>query len=296
MKWKPILFMLASVFLFTTANVCVKEIKYLPTVQLVFMRSLISLAICASYVVTLKSPFLGINKKWLYIRGLMGMVALSLFFYTIQHIPLASATTIQYLSPVFTVILAMLFLGQKVKTIQWLFLSIAIAGIIMVKGFDPRVPFSFLIIGVCSAFLAAVAYFATMKCKNTDHPVTIVMYFHLIAVPVMGIILLPEWGSVQLLNSAMLDFPKWISIGWYEWGMGAVIGVFSVLAQILMAYAIHAEDASIVTPIKYFGAIIALAIGYFHFNESLSTTSIIGIMLVIAGVTLNTFVKRKSIQ
>ncbi|MGB1032511.1 MAG: EamA family transporter, partial [Flavobacteriales bacterium] len=114
--------MLASVFLFTAANVCVKELSHLPTVQLVFMRSLVSLAICASYVVTLKSPFLGVNKTWLYIRGFTGMIALSLFFYTIQHIPLASATTIQYLSPVFTVVLAMFFLGQKVRKIQWLFL------------------------------------------------------------------------------------------------------------------------------------------------------------------------------
>lgn len=285
--------MLASVFLFTTANVCVKEIGHLPTVQLVFIRSLVSLAICASYVATLKSPFLGVNKKWLYIRGFVGMVALSIFFYTIQHIPLASATTIQYLSPVFTVILAMLFLNQGVRPIRWLFLAIAIVGILLVKGFDPRVPVSFLLIGTLGAFLAAVAYFATMKCKHTDHPVTIVMYFHIIAVPVMGTILLPDWGELQVTAATSLDFPSWTSIGLYEWGMGAVIGVFSVLAQILMAYSIHAEDASIVTPIKYIGAILALAIGFFYFDEALSGTSIFGIFLVIAGVTLNTLVKRK---
>ncbi|MDA0882304.1 MAG: DMT family transporter [Bacteroidetes bacterium] len=276
MKWGPIIQMFFSVVLFTLANVCVKELSFLPTTQLVFMRSLVSLVLCAIYVSRLKSPFFGVNKKWLLIRGFFGMIALSLFFFTIQNIPLASATTIQYLSPVFTVILAMLFLGQKVRKIQWLFLAIAMLGIVLVKGFDPRVSIAFLAIGTLSAFLAAVAYFATMKCKTTDHPVTIVMYFHLIATPVMGTVSIGSWEA----------------IGAYEWGLGIIIGVFSVLAQVLMATAILREDAAIITPIKYIGAIFAVSIGYFYFNEALSPLSLLGIALVITGVTLNTLNKR----
>ena len=295
MNWKPILQMLASVVLFTIANICVKVLGDLPTVQLVFMRSVVSLIVCTVYVLTLPSPFFGVNKKWLYVRGFVGMVALSLFFFTIQNIPLASATTIQYLSPVFTVLLAMLFLGEKVKKIQWLFLVISMVGIGLVKGFDPRVPIGFLFIGITSSFLAAVAYFATMKCRDTDHPATIVTYFHLLAVPIMGVIILPNWPS--LTSGISLDFlPVWQSIGWREWALGIIIGLFSVAAQILMGFAIHNEDASVVTPIKYIGAIIALGIGFIYFDEVLEFWSVIGIMLVITGVTLNTIVKRKRPQ
>ena len=52
----------------------------------------------------------------------MGMIALSGFFHTVQHIPLASATVIQYFSPVFTVLLALFFLKERHKW-QWLFLG-----------------------------------------------------------------------------------------------------------------------------------------------------------------------------
>ncbi|MFT6184277.1 MAG: drug/metabolite transporter (DMT)-like permease [Flavobacteriales bacterium] len=52
------------------------------------------------------------------------------------------------------------------------------------------------------------------------------------------------------------------------------------------------EEASAVVPIKYVGAILALGIGYFFFHEELSLTAIFGIFLVIAGVTLNTFIKK----
>lgn len=268
--------MLLSVVLFTAANVFVKEISHLPTTQIVFIRSSISLVLCAAFVIYKGYPFFGVNHKWLIIRGVFGMIALTLFFYTIQHIPLASATVIQYLSPVFTVILAMIWLRQRVRPIQWLFLALAIIGVIMVKGFDPNVPFRFLLIGAVSAFLAAVAYFSTMKCKSTDHPVTIVMYFHLIATPVMGSVSYSEWHPLSI----------------NEWLMGLAIGILSVLAQIAMAFAIHREDASVVTPFKYVGAILALAIGYYRFGESLSLFSIAGIFLVIIGVTLNTLARR----
>lgn len=268
--------MLVSVVLFTAANVLVKMIGFLPTAQIVFLRSSISLALCAAYVVYRGFPFFGYNRKWLIIRGVFGMTALTLFFYTIQNIPLASATVIQYLSPVFTVILAMTWLGQRVRPIQWLFLMLAIIGVVMVKGFDPNVPLRFLLIGAVGAFFAAIAYFATMKCKATDHPVAIVMYFHLIATPFMG--------GVSALD--------WQPIGLQEFSMGMAIGVLSVLAQVAMAFAIHQEDASVVTPFKYVGAIFALGIGYYMFDESLSFLSICGIILVVLGVTLNTLARR----
>lgn len=279
MKVSGALLMLISVFLFTTANVLVKLIADLPTTQIVFLRSSISLVLCASFVLYKGFPFFGKNKKWLIIRGTFGMIALTLFFYTIQNIPLASATVIQYLSPVFTMILAMIWLKQKVRPIQWLFLAVAFTGVLFVKGVDnTEVPLKFLFIGGLSAFLAAVAYFATMKCKYTDHPVLIVMYFHLIATPVMGTISLANWEPISL-NTTLI---------------GLSVGVLSVVAQVSMSAAILKEDASAVIPIKYVGAILALGVGYFFFGEQLSLTAIFGIFLVIAGVTLNTFVKRPS--
>jgi drug/metabolite transporter (DMT)-like permease len=74
--------------------------------------------------------------------------------------------------------------------------------------------------------------------------------------------------------------------------IGLSVGVLSVIAQVAMAAAILKEEASAVVPIKYVGAILALGIGYFFFHEELSLTAIFGIFLVIAGVTLNTFIKK----
>jgi drug/metabolite transporter (DMT)-like permease len=271
-----ILYMLLSVLLFTTANVLVKTIGYLPTTQIVFLRSVISLILCAGYVVYRGFPFFGVNRKWLIIRGVSGMIGLTLFFYTLQHIPLATATVIQYLSPVFTVLLALFYLQQKVRPVQWVFIAMALGGVIVVNGLDPDVPLRFVLIGVISAFFASVAYLATIKCKASDHPVLIVMYFHLLATPIMG-------------GVSMLD---WTPVSWPEVLTGLAVGVLSVIAQVAMAVAIMREDASLVTPFKYVGAAIAWGVGVVLFDEHIGVLGILGIAIVTSGVILNTLARR----
>ena len=269
--------MLTSVVLYTSANLCVKELSHLGTFQLVFLRSAVSLVLCGVYLLRAGIPLLGNNRRWLFVRGLVGMIALAGFFHTVRHIPLASATVIQYFSPVFTVLLALLFLKERVYRLQWLFLGLAIVGIIMVKGFDPRVSWGMWSLGLMSACLAAVAYLATMKCRDTDHPVGVVIWFHLMAVPVMGTLSLGDWSP--------------LSSG--DWTLALAIGVLSSAAQVLMTVALHKEDAGMVMPFKYFGAVLALAAGWWGYGEGMSALSLAGMALVVASISANTFLKAR---
>ena len=271
--------MLVSVVLYTSANLCVKELAHLGTFQLVFLRSVVSLVLCVAYLKTRGISLLGNNRRWLILRGVMGMLGLAGFFHTVRHIPLASATVIQYFSPVFTVLLALVFLNERVRKWQWMFLGLALVGIVMVKGFDPRVPWAMWGLGLMSACMAAVAYLATMKCRDTDHPVGVVIWFHMLAVPVMGTLSLPAWTPM---------------VGG-EWMLALAIGVLSIAAQVLMTVALHNEDAGMVMPFKYLGAVLALAIGWWGYGEDMSTLSLCGMGLVVASISANTVFKaRKS--
>lgn len=269
--------MLSSVVLYTTANLCVKELAHLGTFQLVFLRSAVSLVLCAVYLKRKGLPLLGNNKRWLVLRGLMGMIGLAGFFHTVRHIPLASATVIQYFSPVFTVLLALAFMQERVHKWQWFFLGSALVGIVMVKGFDPRVSWGMWGLGLMSACCAAVAYLATMKCRDTDHPVGVVIWFHLLAVPVMGLLSWGEW-------TAMVDV---------DWGLAVATGVLSIAAQVLMTVALHNEDAGMVMPFKYLGAVLALGIGWWGYGEHMSTLSLLGMALVVLSISANTVLKAR---
>ena len=281
--------MLLSSISFALVNLMVKiladrkdafpEIQNYPEFELVFFRCVISLIICIAIIRAKKIPFFGVNKKWLLIRGMAGATGLTLFFYTLTNLPMAIATIVQYSSPIFTIIFAIYLNHQKVKPIQWLFFIIAMSGVAVIslgKVENASIQPFWILIGLISAVFSGIAYNAIIKCTHTDEPITVVMYFPLVAAPIMFVLLLAT-GYV---------IPQGI-----EWLLLLLIGIFTQIAQICMTRAFNTESAAKVTPIKYIGAIYAVAIGYFVFDETLSLYAVIGIILVLIGVLLNTFFK-----
>jgi len=272
---KSILYIVISTACFAVVNFLVKFLDTIPTSEIVFFRSVITLVITFSMVLKLGLPVFGNNKKWLLVRGIAGATSLTIFFYTLKEIPMATATTIQYLSPFFTVVIAIYLLNEKVKKIQWFWFAVAFAGVVMIKGFDDRVSWSWLGLGILSAFLSAIAYNAIMKCRNTDHPYTIVMAFPLVAAPVTGI-----WASTE-----------WVNPVGQEWMIILIIGLFTQVAQVFMIRALNTGTPAVVTPFKYLGVIYALFLGYFFFDETFTALSLMGMGLVLTGVILNSFTK-----
>lgn len=272
-----IAWMISATVLYTAANLCVKSLAHLPTEELVFLRSATSLILAGSWLLWKGKSLLGVNRKWLLIRGIFGTIGLATFFHTIRFIPLASATVIQYLSPIFTVLLAARFDGQRgMRPVQWVFFGLAFLGVLMVKGFDPRISWLYLGLGITSAICAAVAYLATMKCRDTDHPVGVVIWFHLVAVPVTG-----TWTAFT-----------WVPPVGHEWLLALAVGVLSILAQVAMTHALHRGEANVVMPFKYLGAILAFVFGLLLFDERLNAYALAGMILVIASLITNTLYKR----
>ena len=277
LKNKGILFILISVGTFSVINVLVKSLPGIPAHEIIFFRSVISLLFSLIHLRIIGVSPLGNNRKWLIIRGLAGITALTMFFHTLKNMPLASAVTIQYLSPVFTVLLAIVINKQPVKRIQWLFLGMALFGVALIKGWDSRISIPMLGLGILSAFFAGLAYNAVIKCRKTDHPVVVVLYFPLIATPIMAI-----WSWLD-----------WVQPIGKDWLILIAIGILTQLAQIYMTKALHADHASRITPFKYFGTLFAVFLGYAIFDERLHWLSLTGMALVVLGVVLNTRQKLK---
>lgn len=261
--------------------------KY-PIPEIILFRSIITFSICYVVIKQKGLPLLGNNKKWLVIRGITGTIALTLYFYTLNNLPIAIAATIQYLSPIFTVLLAIFILKEKVKPIQGLFFLIAFLGIIFIsfsKSLSEDESISnvnpwWIVVGVISAAFAGMAYNAIAKCKSTDAPITVVMYFPLIAIPVMSVLTAFDYVVPQ----------------GKEWGIILIIGVFTHIAQIFATKSLHAANTATVTPFKYLGSIYAFVLGLFLFDEVISLYAIAGMFLIIIGVLGNTLVRSKMLK
>lgn len=265
------LFMLLGIFCFAIVNAMAKLMAHIPVHELIFFRSIVSFTFCAWYVRRYGIPFWGNNRKWLALRGLLGLVALALFFSTIKNMPLATASVIQYLSPIFTVLIATRLNNQQVRPIQWLYFLIAFLGVVCVKGFDERVSLGWLLVGIVSAVFSGFAYNAIIRSKGTDHPMTIVMYFPMIALPITAVACAFDWVQPS---------------GW-DWLWLLLMSIFTQIAQYATTVALHTDDASKVTPWNYFGALFAVIIGYLLFDENVDYFSLLGMLLIVFGVVMN---------
>jgi len=273
MQDKSVQYMLLAGFFFAMMNVCVKYVSHLPTLEVVLFRSIFSL--CVTYYLLRKNniPPLGNNKGTLTLRGIAGCLGLIGSFYTLQHIPLASAVTINYLSPFFTAILGIFIVKQKVRAIQFLYFAISITGVILLKGFDFRISTLDLIIGLGAAFFAGVAYNMIARAKNDEHPLVIIFYFPLLTIPVAAVYCLYDWTTP-------------IGIDWFYL---LLIGIFTQLAQYYMTLSYQTANLAKVASLNYLGVIYALGFGYFIFDESFSTMSFVAIGIILLGVLLNLF-------
>lgn len=257
--------------------------KY-PAHELVFARSLISFSISFVIIKYRGLPVLGNNRKWLLLRGTAGMFALTIFFFTLHTLPLAIASTLQYLSPIFTVMIAAQLFKEKVSSMQYISSFIAFGGVLLIgyngiMGSVNGEPISlfWMVMGVLSAILSGVAYNAISKLKTTEAPINIVIYFPMLALPLTGI-----WCLFDF------TFPKGI-----EWLLLLTIGIFTQIAQVLMTKAFMHTNTALVAPFQYVGAIYALLSGWFVFNEQLEIWSLLGIVLVLMGVVLGTVFRSK---
>ncbi len=267
--------MLISVLGFALMNLTVKYLHRLPATELVLFRSMVSLVLSFYFLKRRNVSPWGVQKKYLIARGVFGVAALSMFFYTLQELPLGSAITIQYLSPIFTALFGIFILKEKVRWWQWFFFAFSFSGIALIKGFDASISPLLFFMGLGSAISAGLAYNFIRKVKNTDHPLVVVLYFPLIATPVMAVVSIFNW--VQ-------------PIGW-EWLLLLLMGVLTQIAQINMTKALQLVEVNEITGLKYLGVIFALGFDYFLFDHQYSSIVLIGMFMVVGGVILNLLFK-----
>lgn len=264
-------YILASTFFFALMNIGVKYLSHIPAHEVVFFRAFVSLIIC--YVMIRRKglhPW-GNNKKLLILRGLAGTAALTMYFYTLQNMPLASAATIQYLSPIFTIIIAGFIVKEKTRPVQWLFFLVSFVGVLMIKGFDPRVSPADLAIGVSAAVCSGFAYNFIRKLKGQDDPLVVVLYFPMVTVPLIGAYTLFHWVTPKPM----------------EWLILVLIGIVVTIAQVFMTKGYQLERASNVSNFNYLGVVFALGFGFFIFDEMIEPLGLAGIVLIIGGVIMS---------
>lgn len=269
--------MFISTLCFALANVFVKQVSHLPAMEIVFFRCALGVIFCYVGLRKVGASLKGENRKLLLLRGLFGTTALYFFFLTVQNIPLASAMTIQYLSPIFTTLIAVFLLKESVKLFQWFCYALAFAGVVFIEQFDARISLFFLALGIVSAFCSGVAYNLVRTLRGREHPLTVVFHFQIIG----------------LLVGAAFTIFNWKSPADWDWLYLFFIGAFSQLGQIFLTDALQREKAASVAIVNYTGLLYGLLLGWLWFSEIQSFESFSGMILVVVGVVLSVIYSKR---
>lgn len=276
-----VLLKLAAIFLFTTMAAVVKAVSdEVPPGEAVFFRSFFAIPVIVAWLAMRGDLRYGLVAKrpmghvW---RGVLGTTAMGLTFAGLGMLPLPEVTAIGYATPIFTVILAALMLGERIRLVRISAVVLGLVGVMIMLW--PRLgsgaDFSdTATLGAVLILLATMArglvQIHIRQLVQTEHTAAIVFWFSMTA---SGLSLLtlpfgwvvPEPGTLALLVMA-----------------GLVGGV----AQILVTSAFRFAPASVLAPLDYSSMLFAILIGYVWFGELPTWVMLAGAVLVIAGNVL----------
>ena len=279
-------YMVLSAFGFSLMSVCVKyaSLEGIPVLEIVAARALVSLILSYADIRYKKIPVFGQKKGLLLLRGLIGSCALVCVYYAITHLPLAEATVLQYLYPIFTAVLALFFLKEQVHWPLIVSILLSFLGVLCIvrPAFlfgDSAQDLSYFAVlaGIFGAIGSSAAYVLVRKLNQTEDSSVIIFYFPLVALPF----------SVLLLGA---DFvvPNWKACIFL-----LLVGIFTQVGQIGLTKAMQTETAGKAAAFSYLQVVFAALLGWWLFQEIPDEWFAAGAIFILFGVLINVLAKQK---
>lgn len=263
------LWMLVAGFLFACMGIFVKlGAHYFSHIELVFYRCFIGLLMVYLIVRqrggSLSTPHWR-GHLW---RGISGSIALMLFFYCITVLPLATAVTLNYTSPLFLTVLVMLVFKERFHVP--LIAAIALGFVGMVLLLHPTLERNQLLpglLGLISGFFAGIAMLNVRELGRSGEPEwRIVFYFSLIASAVSGVAMLA--GTLHAITLQSLP----VLLG---------LGVSATLAQLALTRAYSTGKTLVVGSLSFSAVVFASLFGILLWDETLPLSGWLGMALII---------------
>jgi drug/metabolite transporter (DMT)-like permease len=267
--------MLVAGVLFGCMGVFVKlGAAYFTHIELVFYRSFIGLIFV--YIIMRQQRINVATQHWRkhLSRSLAGTVALSLFFYCITVLPLATAVTLNYTAPLYLTIFTTLVFKDKFHLPLTLAIAMGFCGVVLLL--HPTLEHDQLLpglLGLISGFLAGVVYLNVKQLGIIGEPETRIVFYFSLAASLFS-------GTWMLFDTVHAITPQGLAI---LLGLGST----ATLAQLAMTRAYRVGKTLVVSSLAYSTVVFASLFGMLLWHETLSLSSWLGMALVIASGVLS---------
>ena len=259
--------MIAAAFLFSCMNAGIHALAgQMHPLQMVFLRNVASFVFAGLVLLYLRVPLRTKRLKSHAIRASVGAVAMALWFVSVTMLNLNMVTALGFTAPIFSTIIAMLFLGEKAGWRRWSAILAGFVGVLIVL--QPwHVPFTLAAgIVLISSFVMAFAGVLIKNLTSTEPPALIVF----IAVSFMVPLSLP---------GALIT---WTPFTWHQLEIIIGLAFCGTLAQLCMTYAFRAAEISLLMPFDFTRLIFSAVLAYVFFDELITLNTLAGGFIIVA--------------
>ncbi len=267
------LWMAGALFSFMAMAISGRELSAeLTTYQILFFRSLIGVLLIAFLVsrsgwgqiktVRFKGHLL---RNCAHFGGQYG------WFLGLAFIPLAEVIAIEFTTPVWTALLAAVFLGEKLTLPRLTALVLGITGLLIIlrPGMGAVHPAAFAVLAGAIGY--SITYILTKSLSATETPLCILFYMTLMQLPMGMIPSLIDWHT-----------PSAASIPWI-----LLVGVTAMSAHYCMTRAFKLADATVVVPMDFMRLPLIALVGYLFYSEVIDWPVAVGAAIMLAGNFIN---------
>ena len=261
------LYMFLSICAFSLMDVIVKWSVEYPIGQVLFFRGFFG--IIFYFFVIPKDRihnFYKTNRPGLhFLRCISGLIALVAIFIALRKLPLATVVSISFAAPIFTTILSIFLLSEKVGIFRWLAVIVGFIGILIIT--EPGISQLNIYYIFPVIFCLGLSYVAiTIRQLSTTEPVWLISFYFSLAITLLSFLTLPNgWVLPSLTDFIILS----------------LIGIFGGVANLWLSQSYKYSEVSLVTPLKYLSLVFAIIFGYFIWGEIPTIKTLLGALLVI---------------
>jgi drug/metabolite transporter (DMT)-like permease len=242
------------------------------TFEILFFRSGVMLLIVLALALRtgLHSLRTGVLKLHLW-RSAFHLGGQASWVYALSALPLAMVFAIEFTMPIFTGVLAVIFLGERMSRGRATMLALGLAGVLVIlrPGFGIFQPASLVML--LGSLCFAIQMIQTKRLAATEGPMAVLFWMALIQSPVC---LVAAWRA-------------WVMPGAADWPWIVLIGVGSFTAHYCLTRAMKIADAMVIVPVDFFRLPLIAVVGAMFYAEPFDPAVIAGALLIFAGVYYN---------
>eukprot|EP00835_Amoeboradix_gromovi_P002002 NODE_104_length_19952_cov_0.449000.p2 type:complete len:372 gc:universal NODE_104_length_19952_cov_0.449000:4883-5998(+) len=273
-----ILQILVSSLCLSVMSFVIKDLHNISSSNLLYHRAIIQIILCLLFSLIIRVNPIGEKNmfKLLHLRGIVGGIAVLLYFATLKEIPVSTATALFMTTPLYTIFLARMFLQDKITYSKSLAVFLVLLGTVLIahpsSWTDKQSDLIGSIFAISEAMVAAIAVTIIKIIGNRAHYVQLVFYLSVYML-IMGLGLSIVEGFVPIFDVRVI-----------------IIGFLATAGQLLMNAGLQKVTAVVGMTVRCSEVLFAFIIGIFV-GEDITNQSIYGSVLIILGSYL---VGRKS--